>query len=196
MKVHVIRGSGFLGVTVIPLLIAARHEPTALARSTAAAERVSALGRCPFDLDDPASVTRPSLSAARGARQLGFPRLPCSTMGPHVDGFQAWLLGVSAVKHTCRSAYTGMCRSRPVHGFGLSRSPLRGQSGIRSPGRDRARGRSRGGARAWGRCGAGAAGSSPTSWPPTSDVRTTTAARTTTARATNRRMTIMEPAAW
>jgi len=58
MKVHVTGGSGFLGGSVIPTLIAAGHEPTALARTGAAAERVSALGATPIagDLDDPASV--------------------------------------------------------------------------------------------------------------------------------------------
>ena len=58
MRVHVTGGSGFLGGSVIPLLVAAGHEPTALARSAAAAERVTALGAEPVsgDLDDPASV--------------------------------------------------------------------------------------------------------------------------------------------
>jgi uncharacterized protein YbjT (DUF2867 family) len=58
MKVYVTGGSGFLGGSVIPTLIAAGHEPTALARTRAAAERVSALGATPIagDLDDPASV--------------------------------------------------------------------------------------------------------------------------------------------
>lgn len=58
MKVHVTGGSGFLGGSVIPLLLAAGHEPTALARTDAAAERVAALGASPVpgDLDDPASV--------------------------------------------------------------------------------------------------------------------------------------------
>ena len=58
MRVHVTGGSGFLGGSVVPLLVAARHEVTALARTPAAAERVAALGATaiPGDLDDPASV--------------------------------------------------------------------------------------------------------------------------------------------
>lgn len=58
MRVHVTGGSGFLGGSVIPRLITAGHEPTALARSRPAAERVTALGATsvPGDLDDPASV--------------------------------------------------------------------------------------------------------------------------------------------
>lgn len=58
MKVHVTGGSGFLGSSVVPRLVEAGHEPSALARSTEAAERVAALGATPVagDLDDPASV--------------------------------------------------------------------------------------------------------------------------------------------
>ena len=58
MRVHVTGGSGFLGSSVIPGLVTAGHQPTALARSAAAAERVAALGAAPIsgDLDDPASV--------------------------------------------------------------------------------------------------------------------------------------------
>jgi len=58
MKVHVTGGSGFLGGSVIPRLTAAGHEPTALVRTGASAERVMALGATPIpgDLDDPASV--------------------------------------------------------------------------------------------------------------------------------------------
>lgn len=58
MKVHVTGGSGFLGGSVIPQLLAAGHDVTALARSAAAAERVAELGAEPIagDLDDPASV--------------------------------------------------------------------------------------------------------------------------------------------
>jgi uncharacterized protein YbjT (DUF2867 family) len=70
MKVHVTGGSGFLGGRVIPQLVAAGHEPTALARSDAAAERVAALGATPLggDLDDPASVD--AAFAGSGAEAL------------------------------------------------------------------------------------------------------------------------------
>ena len=58
MKVHVTGGSGFLGGSVLPMLRDAGHEATALARTRAAADVVSALGATPIpgDLDDPASV--------------------------------------------------------------------------------------------------------------------------------------------
>ncbi len=58
MKVHVTGGSGFLGGSVIPTLVEAGHEPSALVRSAGAAERVADLGATPIpgDLDDPASV--------------------------------------------------------------------------------------------------------------------------------------------
>jgi uncharacterized protein YbjT (DUF2867 family) len=70
VRVHVTGGSGFLGASVIPRLLAAGHEPTALARSAVAAERVAALGASPLpgDLDDPASVD--DAFAASGAEAL------------------------------------------------------------------------------------------------------------------------------
>lgn len=82
MKVHVTGGSGFLGGRVIPMLIAAGHEPTALARTPAAAERVAELGAVALlgDLDDPASVD--AAFAASGAdalvnlASLGFGHAP------------------------------------------------------------------------------------------------------------------------
>lgn len=51
-------GSGFLGGHVIPRLLQAGHDVTALARSPVAAERVATLGAEPIggDLDDPASI--------------------------------------------------------------------------------------------------------------------------------------------
>jgi len=58
MRVHVTGGSGFLGGSVIPRLVAAGHEPSALARTETAAQRIRILGATPIpgDLDDPASV--------------------------------------------------------------------------------------------------------------------------------------------
>lgn len=70
MRVHVTGGSGFLGSSVIPRLVAAGHEPTALARTSVAAARVRALGAQPIsgDLDDPASID--AAFAASGGEAL------------------------------------------------------------------------------------------------------------------------------
>ena len=70
MRVHVTGGSGFLGGHVIPVLLARGHDVTALARSTAAAERVAGLGATAIagDLDDPASLD--AGFAASGAEAL------------------------------------------------------------------------------------------------------------------------------
>lgn len=82
MKVHVTGGSGFLGGRVIPLLVAAGHEPTALARSATAAERVAALGAVPTrgDLDDPASIdlafAESGAEALINLASLGFGHAP------------------------------------------------------------------------------------------------------------------------
>jgi len=82
MKVHVTGGSGFLGGSVIPTLIAAGHEPTALARTAVAAERVAALGATPItgDLDDPASVDAAFMASGAEAlvnlASLGFGHAP------------------------------------------------------------------------------------------------------------------------
>jgi nucleoside-diphosphate-sugar epimerase len=58
MRVHVTGGSGFLGGYVIPKLVERGHEVNALARSSDAASRVTAIGATAVqgDLDDPASV--------------------------------------------------------------------------------------------------------------------------------------------
>ena len=70
MRVHVTGGSGFLGGHVIPVLLARGHDVTALARSTAAAERVADLGATAIagDLSDPASID--AGFAASGAEAL------------------------------------------------------------------------------------------------------------------------------
>lgn len=70
MNVHVTGGSGFLGGSVIPRLVAAGHQVTALARRPPAADRVAALGAAPVygDLDDPASVD--AAFAGSGAKAL------------------------------------------------------------------------------------------------------------------------------
>jgi uncharacterized protein YbjT (DUF2867 family) len=82
VKVHVTGGSGFLGGSVIPQLLAAGHEPTALARTATAAERVAALGARPVlgDLDDPASVdaafAESGAEALVNLASLGFGHAP------------------------------------------------------------------------------------------------------------------------
>ena len=82
MKVHVTGGSGFLGGSVIPRLLAAGHELTALARTGAAAERVTALGATPIpgDLEDPASVdaafAQSDAEALVNLASLGFGHAP------------------------------------------------------------------------------------------------------------------------
>ena len=82
MKVHVTGGSGFLGGSVIPQLLAAGHELTVLTRTGAAAERVAALGAepVPGDLDDPASVdtafAESGAEALVNLASLGFGHAP------------------------------------------------------------------------------------------------------------------------
>jgi len=82
VKVHVTGGSGFLGGGVVPLLVAGGHEVTALARTAAAAERVTGLGAIPVagDLDDPASVdaafAESGAEALVNLASLGFGHAP------------------------------------------------------------------------------------------------------------------------
>jgi nucleoside-diphosphate-sugar epimerase len=70
VNVYVTGGSGFLGASVIPLLVDGGHEVTAMVRSNTAAASVAALGAIPVlgDLDDPASVD--SAFAARDGDTL------------------------------------------------------------------------------------------------------------------------------
>jgi uncharacterized protein YbjT (DUF2867 family) len=75
-------GSGFLGGSVIPMLLEAGHQVSALARTSVAAERVRALGADPIagDLDDPASVDAAFAATEAGAlvnlASLGFGHAP------------------------------------------------------------------------------------------------------------------------
>ncbi len=82
MRVHVTGGSGFLGGSVIPRLVAAGHDTSALARSTAAADCVAARGATPIagDLDDAASVdaafTQSRAEVLVNLSSLGFGHAP------------------------------------------------------------------------------------------------------------------------
>ena len=115
MKVHVTGGSGFLGGSVIPLLVAAGHEPTALARSATAAERVAALGAVPVcgNLDDPASV---DLAFAESGAEvlvnlssLGFGHAPTIVAAAEEAGLKR------AVFVSTTSIFTRLAtRSKPV----------------------------------------------------------------------------------
>ena len=60
MKVHVTGASGFTGRHVVPRLLDAGHEVTALVRSRTASDTVRAMGATPIagDLDDPVSLQR------------------------------------------------------------------------------------------------------------------------------------------
>lgn len=82
MRVHVTGGSGFLGGRVIPLLLAQGHQVSALARSSAAEQRVADLGATPVrgDLDDPGSIDAAFAETAADAlvnlASLGFGHAP------------------------------------------------------------------------------------------------------------------------
>jgi uncharacterized protein YbjT (DUF2867 family) len=78
VRVHVTGGSGFLGGHVLPLLQAAGHQVTGLARSGEAADVIAGLGAIPIsgDLEDPASIdaafTASGAEALVNLASLGF----------------------------------------------------------------------------------------------------------------------------
>lgn len=87
-------GSGFLGSRVVPLLVGAGYEVSALARSAAAAATLDGLGATALagDLDDPASVD--AAFAASGAQalvnlaSLGFGHAPTIVAAAEEAGLQ------------------------------------------------------------------------------------------------------------
>ncbi|HEX3623262.1 MAG TPA: NAD(P)H-binding protein [Acidimicrobiales bacterium] len=115
MKVHVTGGSGFLGGSVLPKLLAAGHATTALARTAAAAERVAGLGATPVagDLDDPASVDQAFADSGAEAlvnlASLGFGHAPTIVAAAEEAGLKR------AVFVSTTSIFTRMATaSKPV----------------------------------------------------------------------------------
>jgi len=94
MKVHVTGASGFLGHSVIPLLVEQGHQVSALARSPEAAKRVSRLGAevIDGDLDIPASIATAFAVASPDAlvnlASLGFGHAPAVIAGAEKAGIK------------------------------------------------------------------------------------------------------------
>ncbi len=110
MKVHVTGGSGFLGTHVVPLLVAAGFEVTALARSGAAAEKVTAGGARAVagDLDDPASLDAAFADSGAHAlvnlASLGFGHAPAIVAAAEEAGMtRAVFVSTTAVATTLDS---------------------------------------------------------------------------------------------
>jgi uncharacterized protein YbjT (DUF2867 family) len=149
VKVHVTGGSGFLGTHVLPLLVAAGDDVTALARSTAAADKVTAAGaRAVFgDLYDPASLD--DAFAASGAEalvnlaSLGFGHAPAIVAAAEEAGMRrAVFVSTTAVATTLdsRSKAVRLAAEETVRASSLDWTILRptmiyGSAGDRNMGR-------------------------------------------------------------
>ncbi|MEA2828874.1 MAG: hypothetical protein QOG43_3313 [Actinomycetota bacterium] len=149
MRVHVTGGSGFLGSHVVTLLVAAGHEVTALARSGAAAQKVTAAGAEAIagDLDDPASIDE--AFAASGAKvlvnlaSLGFGHAPAIVAAAEEAGMgRAVFVSTTAVATTLdsRSKAVRLAAEATVRASGLDWTILRptmiyGSTGDRNMGR-------------------------------------------------------------
>jgi uncharacterized protein YbjT (DUF2867 family) len=94
MRALVTGGSGFLGAYVVQELHRRGHEVAALARSTAAADKIYSLGAEPVlgDLDDPASIgeafTAASADALVNVASLGFGHAPTIVAAAENAGIQ------------------------------------------------------------------------------------------------------------
>ncbi len=128
MRIHVTGASGFLGGSVVPRLIEQGHAVTALARSSAAAARVVALGAEPIigNLDDPASLD--SAFGASGAQalvnlaSLGFGHAPAIVAAAEEAGLKrAVFVSTTAVFTTLDAASKAvrLAAEQAVHGSAL-----------------------------------------------------------------------------
>lgn len=149
MRVHVTGGSGFLGTHVLPLLVSAGFEVTALARSRASADKVAAAGAQPVagDLDDPASLDL--AFAASGAvglvnlASLGFGHAPAIVAAAEEAGMKRGVfVSTTAVTTTLdsRSKAVRLAAEETVRSSGLEWTILRptmiyGAAGDRNMGR-------------------------------------------------------------
>ena len=134
MRVLVTGGSGFLGSHVLPLLVADGHDVAALARSAAAAEKVTAAGAQAVagDLDDPASID--DAFAASGAKvlvnlaSLGFGHAPAIVAAAEEAGMErAVFVSTTAVATTLdsRSKAVRLAAETTVRDSGLDWTILR-----------------------------------------------------------------------
>lgn len=134
MRVHVTGGSGFLGVHVVPRLVAAGFEVTALARSAAAAAVVTAGGAEAMagDLDDPASLDAAFLASGAEAlvnlASLGFGHAPAIVAAAEEAGMKrAVFVSTTAVATTLdsRSKSVRLAAEETVRASGLEWTILR-----------------------------------------------------------------------
>jgi uncharacterized protein YbjT (DUF2867 family) len=132
--VHVTGGSGFLGVHVVPRLVAAGFEVTALARSAAAAAVVTAGGAEAMagDLDDPASLDAAFLASGAEAlvnlASLGFGHAPAIVAAAEEAGMKrAVFVSTTAVATTLdsRSKSVRLAAEETVRASGLEWTILR-----------------------------------------------------------------------